>query len=550
MDTFFDLQMDFTDETKFSLPNYKIIRELGRGGMGIVLLAQHKRLQNFVAIKLFRGQSQKRFSREGQALAALNHPNIVRIYEMAKDGSYFVMEHVVGATLSDLLQNDQLPRKQVIKIFMQICTAMDYAHEHGVVHRDLKPANIMIQHETMQVKIMDFGIVKLDLNQGEKLSATGEVIGTISYMSPEQIKCSQHATKLSDIYSIGIMLYEYLAGTLPFCKGSQYQIVHQILHSPPPPLRKSTLARICIKCIEKDPAKRYQNCQILHKVLQNLLLKKRPVKLKKSPTTPKKVSQNFYHKLYINMCVFAIVLMAIFLIIFPPTNLVIEDEQGNKYTFSDDQQSRGKSIFINGDIYEGQFQDMKPHGKGTMRHKNGDIYSGNFIRGKFHGNGEIIYKNNDKYIGEFANGVYQGTGRFEYADGGKYLGKFAKNKKHGTGLYINPKGEVILDGMWRNDKCIQTKRTSSTPSISKSFFVIINNTPFALTVFWVDYDTKLRAYGNILTGQKFVQSSFIGHSWEVYAEGKPIATFSISTQEQQWIIEHNDLYRSWLQRKK
>ncbi|BBM85145.1 protein kinase domain-containing protein [Candidatus Uabimicrobium amorphum] len=542
-DAAFNSQANFDDTLQHSFPNYKIIRELGRGGMGIVLLAQHRRLQNFVAIKVLLGVSSKRFSREGQALAKLNHPGIVRIYEMSPNGSYFIMEYVEGVTLRDLFHEGQLSRKEAIKIFMQICQAIHHVHENGIIHRDLKPENIMIQRETNQVKIMDFGIVKLNSNQQTALSAAGSIIGTISYMPPEQIECSRNAGKQSDIYAIGIMIYEFLTGKPPFHEGGHVQIAYEIIHSPTPPIvgKSPALTKICMKCIEKDTNKRYQTCNSLYKALQGLLVRKpigKPVQKEKKP-----------YILYLSVFLLMGICIVIAGVFSSSTASTKKNSLSNKHTTNNKDKKNGKLVLPDGVVYKGQRKNNKPHGKGKMLYKNGDCYTGNFVNGKFHGQGEMIYKNQRKYIGEFANGEYQGTGRFTYKDGSQYIGEFVKNKKHGTGLYIDPKGEAILDGMWRNDKCIQTKRRPSAPSKTQSYFRIVNNTPFKLKLFWVDYGNKLRAYSDILPGKAFVQHSYIGHSWEAYAEGKPIATFTIGNEQQLWEIQHNDLYRHWLENK-
>lgn len=259
---------------------YKIINELGRGGMGIVYRAEDLVLKRIVAYKIlpdtFKDNPQflESFMQEARTSAALNHPNIVTIYDTGKVGSnyYITMEYVDGMTLKDLLGKTKgpAPLNVVLGIAKQLTLGLEYAHEKNVVHRDIKPANIMLTRDKM-VKIMDFGLAKL-LNEGA--SEKTSVKGTPYYMSPEQI-LGKNVDAQTDLYALGCTLYHLLTGRPPFTEGDIY---YHHLHTRPESPEKfnknipGPLLKIIMKCIEKEKSSRYAKPEDIRNDLAQVVL--------------------------------------------------------------------------------------------------------------------------------------------------------------------------------------------------------------------------------------------------------------------------------------
>src|ERR1700691_3585430 len=225
--------MALTAGTK--LGSYVIVEPLGAGGMGEVYRARDMRLDRSVAIKTLPaavaadGERLHRFEQEARAASALNHPNIVTIYELGHDRSthYIAMELVEGNTLRQLLLSGSLPMRKTIEMAVQVAEGLTKAHESGITHRDLKPENVMVSHDGL-VKILDFGLAKQVARSEEQLDAsatttsvtgTGVMVGTIGYMSPEQVN-GQAVDFRSDQFSFGLMLYEMVAGKRPFQRST------------------------------------------------------------------------------------------------------------------------------------------------------------------------------------------------------------------------------------------------------------------------------------------------------------------------------------------
>jgi tetratricopeptide (TPR) repeat protein len=249
---------------------YQIRSELGRGGMGVVYLARDSVLDRDVAYKVLpeglRGNANalKNFLREAKAAAQLNHPHIVTIYDAGESehGFYLAMEHVDGTTLKDILQRrGPLSAAGVLYVLRQLTDALAYAHSRKVVHRDIKTANTMWTKDK-QVKIMDFGLAKL---MEEVRNATTLISGTPFYMSPEQT-LGRNVDHRTDLYSLGVTLFELATGDLPFRKGN---VPYHHVHTAPPDPRElkaevpEPLARLILRCLEKDPAARFQSAQDL-----------------------------------------------------------------------------------------------------------------------------------------------------------------------------------------------------------------------------------------------------------------------------------------------
>ena len=255
---------------------YQIIEELGRGAMGVVYRGYDPTIGRTVAVKtvqLDAGDTElvMRFRREVQAAGVLSHPNIVTIYDAGEDQGlfYIAMELVEGETLQKMLAQGPLPVEQVIRLAEQIAAALDHAHGHYIVHRDVKPANVIVSGG--HVKVMDFGIAKIT---GATMTGTGQVLGTPSYMSPEVVK-GQGADSRSDLFSLGVMLYEMLTGARPFLGDNITTVIYKIIgeHPEPPSAVKAALDPgvnyVVLKALAKNPAERYQSCGELAGDLKN-----------------------------------------------------------------------------------------------------------------------------------------------------------------------------------------------------------------------------------------------------------------------------------------
>ena len=258
--------------------HYRIVEPLGKGGMGEVFVAEDTRLNRRVALKVLPPllasdpASRQRFEREAQAVAALNHPNIVTLYSVEEaDGlHFFTMELVEGQSLAQLIPEQGLPIDQVLTTALALADALTAAHDRGIVHRDLKPANVMLTPDG-RLKVLDFGLAKeigaTDL--GDETVAAGRthvgvVMGTPAYMSPEQL-AGRPLDHRTDIFSFGIILYEMCSGRRPFQGATSMELASAILRDTPPPLERadvpSDFSRLVRRCLEKDPPRRVQTAR-------------------------------------------------------------------------------------------------------------------------------------------------------------------------------------------------------------------------------------------------------------------------------------------------
>ena len=255
---------------------YEIIEKLGRGGMAEVYKGYQKNLDRHVAIKLMHSfliseqDFLKRFQQEARAMAALNHPNIVGVYDFdqyKEDTYYLVMEFVDGGTLKDKLETlaqnkERLPLETSIRIVREVADALAYAHRRNMVHRDIKPANIMLDKDSGRALLTDFGIVKLVGGQTMGYTATGALIGTPSYMSPEQA-LGQSGDERADIYSLGVLLFQMMTGQLPYEADTPLAVVMKHVNSPTPmpvtfnPDIPEALQAVIVKSMAKNPDDRY-----------------------------------------------------------------------------------------------------------------------------------------------------------------------------------------------------------------------------------------------------------------------------------------------------
>jgi serine/threonine protein kinase len=249
--------------------DYRLIEQLGQGGMGVVYKARQNSLGRTVALKMLpfgpftRDEFIKRFQAEAQAAAKLQHPNIVSIFEVGeREGQHFFsMEFVDGPNLAELIGNQPMPEVRAVRLTRSIAEAVQFAHDHGIVHRDLKPSNILVD-SLDQPKVTDFGLAK-DLADDSELTLTGQTLGSPSYISPEQAEGRRNDLgPCSDVYSLGAILYHLLTGRPPFAGESITATVNQVINDEPvsPRLLNPSVSQdlevVCLKCLEKESGRR------------------------------------------------------------------------------------------------------------------------------------------------------------------------------------------------------------------------------------------------------------------------------------------------------
>src|SRR6266446_207886 len=258
------------------LGDYELLEEVGRGGQGVVFRARQKSLNRTVALKVISlGQwaseaHLKRFRREAKAAASLDHPSIVPIYEVGeRDGScYFSMKFVEGGQLDEVVRRKPMSIRQAVELIAKVARTVHYAHERGILHRDIKPGNILLDKKG-EPHLTDFGLARL-IEQESTVTNSFDVLGTPSYMSPEQAAGrTKEVSAAADVYSLGAVFYQMLTGEPPFAGGTTYETIRLVLESEPrnPRTRNPKvdvdLATICLKCLEKDPARRYESAAAL-----------------------------------------------------------------------------------------------------------------------------------------------------------------------------------------------------------------------------------------------------------------------------------------------
>jgi tetratricopeptide (TPR) repeat protein len=259
-----------------TLSHYRVAEKIGEGGMGVVYRARDERLERDVALKVLPAgvlgdeAARKRFHKEALALSRLNHPNIGTIHDFdTQEGvDFLVMEYIPGQTVAQRLASNGLPEKEVASLGAQIASALAEAHGQGIVHRDLKPGTVLVTPKG-QVKVLDFGLARLlpraeDASRAETMSQTQAVVGTLPYMAPEQLR-SENVDARTDIFALGVVLYEMATGKRPFREETSPRLTDAILHQAPVPPHalnagvSPEMERIILKCLEKEPANRYQH---------------------------------------------------------------------------------------------------------------------------------------------------------------------------------------------------------------------------------------------------------------------------------------------------
>src|SRR5579864_6598220 len=274
-----------------TLGPYSVIGLLGKGGMGEVYRARDKRLNREVAIKVLRAEissdqsSRLRLEREARSLSSLSHPNICAIFDVGHESGidYLVMEYLEGITLANRIRRNPLPLAEALQYGIEIAAALENAHHRGIVHRDLKPGNIMLTKSG--VKVLDFGLATRPTSSAdgtdtptidEPLTRLGAIVGTIQYMAPEQLE-GKEADAQSDIFALGIILYEMLTGRSPFVGEGQLSAITSIMTLDPPPISRvnaavpTALDRVISVCLAKKPEQRWESARDIKLQLQQIL---------------------------------------------------------------------------------------------------------------------------------------------------------------------------------------------------------------------------------------------------------------------------------------
>ena len=274
--------------------NYELLQEIGRGGMGVVYKARQLSLNRIVAVKMilsgeFAGEvANRRFQNEAESAARLKHSRIVPVYEISEDcgRQFFSMEFVEGTNLHEKLRSGPLPARQAAQLILEIAEAVQYAHTMGIIHRDLKPGNILLD-ASGHPRVTDFGIARY--GAANKLTVTGEILGTPGFIPPEQVRCLEDQIgPASDVYSLGALLYATLTGHPPFRSPSQLEVLRQVIEELPVEPRVINpdvpldLETICLKCLEKNPARRFATATEmgleLTRYLNGIPIRSRPIR--------------------------------------------------------------------------------------------------------------------------------------------------------------------------------------------------------------------------------------------------------------------------------
>jgi eukaryotic-like serine/threonine-protein kinase len=311
-----------TDGVYMNYGRYQIVKEVGRGSMGVVYEALDPNIDRIVALKVLRQDRitsetfVKRFLKEARVIGRLSHPNIVTIYDVGEDQEtvYIAMEFLHGVTLSDFIKDKRLDAQEVVELGTQIAETLDYAHQKGVIHRDIKPSNIVVQPDS-RIKITDFGIAHIDDASSTTQTQAGDILGTPAYMSPEQLQ-GQAIDGRSDIFSLGVILYELSTGHSPFGKGKGLATVfNEIMELTPEepfkasPLIPHKLSDIIMKALNKEPDARFQSGWEMADALRQSLVQDQPVTHPTPTLTP---AANTYVKPAIVVAILSVITVGFF----------------------------------------------------------------------------------------------------------------------------------------------------------------------------------------------------------------------------------------------
>src|SRR5436305_1042729 len=281
-------------KTLANFGDYELLEEIGRGGQGVVYRAHQKSLNRTVALKVIglgpwtTEAHLKRFRREAESAASLEHPCIVPIHEVGeRDGScYFSMKFIEGGQLDEVVRREPMPLRRAVELIDKVARTVHYAHEHHVLHRDIKPGNILLDRQG-EPHLTDFGLARL-VETESTVTRTMEVLGTPSYMAPEQAVGNNAAvSSVTDVYGLGAVLYQLLTGHPPFAGGTTYETVRLVLDTEPRPPRllnpkvDRDLATICLKCLDKDQQRRYTSALAFAQDLERWL-KREPIRARRT----------------------------------------------------------------------------------------------------------------------------------------------------------------------------------------------------------------------------------------------------------------------------
>jgi serine/threonine protein kinase len=281
---------------------YEVIKELGKGAMGVVYQAHDPQFDRLVALKVLRQDRVasedfvKRFLKEARAIGRLSHPNIVTAYDAGEDQGtiYLAMEFVDGRPLDEIIRNRRFELAEILNLCIQVAETLHYAHQKGVVHRDIKPGNIMVQSDGL-IKIADFGIARIEDSTATLQTQAGDIMGTPAYMSPEQV-LGKTADGRSDLFSLGVILYELTTGKRPFAteNNNLATLFNEIIHNRPSepaienPAIEPGLSGIVMKCLSKAPEERFESCGALAEALRNYGKKPEAAAPVEAPSLPSK----------------------------------------------------------------------------------------------------------------------------------------------------------------------------------------------------------------------------------------------------------------------
>jgi len=289
-------------EREMNYGRYRIVRELGKGSIGVVYQAHDPHIDRLVALKVLRPdlvtteQFVQRFLKEAKAIGRLSHPNIVTVYDVGRDHGtiYIAMEFVEGDRLDNIMEKREFTEKETVEFGIHVARILHYAHQNGIVHRDIKPSNIMLKSNG-HLKITDFGIAHIEDPSAIQQTRAGEIIGTPAYMSPEQV-LGQPVDGRSDLYSLGSILYELTTGNMPF-RGENLTAVFRAItvEVPPDPAKLTSpispsLSRIIMKCLNKRPEKRFPTGEAMAEALEDFLREKKSMPV--AAPSARKISRN------------------------------------------------------------------------------------------------------------------------------------------------------------------------------------------------------------------------------------------------------------------